>query len=91
LSNKSSRLDRLDKRKIFGRNDPLYISHLYKSRWQPLPAYIGIVGCAFVIVWSGIPPLVILIARHGLTSTGDLKQTIDLALDIVGAYIGVGI
>lgn len=81
-------LDRLEKRKIFSRNDPLYISRLFKSRWQPLPAYIGIVGCAFVIVWSGIPPLIILIAKGNLTSTVGLKSTISLAFDVLGAYIG---
>jgi amino acid transporter len=81
-------LDRLAKRKVFGRNHPLYISRLFKSRWQPLPAYIGIIGCAFVIVWSGIPPLVILIAKGSLTSTSTLKPTISLAFDVLGAYIG---
>jgi amino acid transporter len=81
-------LDRLAKRKVFGRNHPLYISRLFKSRWQPLPAYIGIIGSAFVIVWSGVPPLVILIAKGSLTSTPYLKPTISLAFDVLGAYIG---
>ncbi|RAR11739.1 aat family amino acid transporter [Stemphylium lycopersici] len=81
-------LDRLAKRKIFGRNHPLYKSRLFKSRWQPLPAYIGIIGSAFVIVWSGIPPLVILISKGSLTSTDKLKSTISLAFDVLGAYIG---
>ena len=81
-------LDRLAKRKIFGRNHPLYKTRLFKSRWQPLPAYIGICGSAFVLVWSGIPPLVILITKGRLTSTDNLKSTISLAFDILGAYIG---
>ncbi|KAF1847508.1 uncharacterized protein K460DRAFT_392847 [Cucurbitaria berberidis CBS 394.84] len=81
-------LDRLEKRKIFSRNDPLYLSRLFKSRWQPLPAYIGIVGCTFVIVWSGIPPLTILIAKRSLEPTANLKPTISLAFDVLGAYIG---
>jgi amino acid transporter len=81
-------LDRLAKRKVFGRNHPLYISRLFKSRWQPLPAYIGIIGSAFVIIWSGIPPLVILIAKGSLTSTTNLKSTVSLAFDVLGAYIG---
>ncbi|CAO2651531.1 Nn.00g041010.m01.CDS01 [Neocucurbitaria sp. VM-36] len=81
-------LDRLEKRKIFSRNDPLYISRLFKSRWQPLPAYIGIVGCAFVIVWSGIPPLIILIAKGSLDSTVNLKSTISLTFDVLGGYMG---
>jgi amino acid transporter len=81
-------LDRLAKRRVFGRNHPLYISRLFKSRWQPLPAYIGIIGSAFVIVWSGIPPLVILITKGSLTSTSNLKSTISLAFDVLGAYIG---
>jgi amino acid transporter len=65
-------LDRLAKRKVFGRNHPLYISRLFKSRWQPLPAYIGIIGSALVILWSGVLPLVILIAKGSLTSTPNL-------------------
>jgi amino acid transporter len=81
-------LDRLAKRKVFGRNHPLYNSRLFKSRWQPLPAYIGIIGSAFVIVWSGVPPLVILIAKGSLTSTPYLKSTVSLAFDVLGAYIG---
>lgn len=81
-------LDRLAKRKIFGRNHPLYKSRLFKSRWQPLPAYIGIIGSAFVIVWSGIPPLAILVSKGSLTSTDKLKSTISLAFDVLGAYIG---
>ncbi|KAH7374374.1 amino acid permease-domain-containing protein [Pyrenochaeta sp. MPI-SDFR-AT-0127] len=81
-------LDLLEKDKIFGRSDPLYKKYLFRSRWQPLPAYIGIVGCAFVIIWSGIPPLVILIAKGSLTSTGNLKSTTSLVFDVLGAYIG---
>ncbi|CAN9289579.1 unnamed protein product [Alternaria alternata] len=84
-------LDRLAKRKIFGRNHPLYKSRLFKSRWQPLPAYIGMIGSTFVLIWSGIPPLIILIARGNLSSPGNLKSTISLAFDVIGAYIGPAI
>lgn len=83
-------LDRLARRNTFSRDDPLYISRLFKSRWQPLPAYIGIVGCTFVIVWSGVPPLLIITARRNLSSSPHLKNNIDLVFDIAGAYIGVG-
>ncbi|KAK1919365.1 hypothetical protein P3342_009089 [Pyrenophora teres f. teres] len=61
-------LDRLAKRRIFSRQHPLYRSRLFKSRWQPLPAYIGIVGSACVIAWSGIPPLVILVTKGSINS-----------------------
>ncbi|KAK7181055.1 hypothetical protein DPSP01_003596 [Paraphaeosphaeria sporulosa] len=81
-------LKRLEERKILSRNDPLYISRMFKSRWQPLPAYIGIVGCTFVVIWSGIPPLYILGARGGLTSTKHLKSSVGLACDVLGAYSG---
>lgn len=81
-------LERLERRHIFSRNDELYISRLFKSRWQPLPAYIGILGCTSVIIWSGIPPLVILIAKGNLTTTENLKTTLSLAFDVLGAYIG---
>ncbi|KAF1833515.1 hypothetical protein BDW02DRAFT_569955 [Decorospora gaudefroyi] len=81
-------LDRLAARRIFSRNHPLYKSRLFKSRWQPLPVYVGIIGFAFVIIWSGIPPLVILVAKGSLTSTDNLKSTVSLAFDVMGAYIG---
>ena len=84
-----NRLERLGRRKILSRDDPLYISRLFKSRWQPLPAYIGIIGCSFIIIWSGIPPLYILVARESLTSSDNLKSTIALAFDVIGAYVGV--
>ncbi|KAL1605163.1 hypothetical protein SLS60_004706 [Paraconiothyrium brasiliense] len=61
---------------------------MFKSRWQPLPAYVGIFGCAFVVIWSGIPPLYILGSKSGLTSTGDLKSNIGLGCDVLGAYSG---
>ncbi|RMZ66987.1 Amino acid polyamine transporter I [Pyrenophora seminiperda CCB06] len=86
-------LDRLAQRRIFSREHPLYRSRLFKSRWQPLPAYIGIVGSAFVIIWSGIPPLVILVTKGSLKASysplGDqLKSTTSLFFDVIGAYIG---
>ncbi|KAF1995487.1 hypothetical protein P154DRAFT_580794 [Amniculicola lignicola CBS 123094] len=81
-------LDRLCKRKILTRDERLYKEKLFKSRWQPIPAYVGIVGCTSVIIWSGIPPLYILIAKGSLTSTSGLKSTAALAFDVVGAYIG---
>ncbi|ORY10484.1 amino acid permease-domain-containing protein [Clohesyomyces aquaticus] len=81
-------LARLERRGIISRNDELYKARLFKSRWQPLPAYIGIVGCAMVVVWSGVPPLYILIAKRSLTSTTNLKSSVALAFDIIGVYIG---
>ncbi|KAF2112752.1 amino acid permease-domain-containing protein [Lophiotrema nucula] len=90
-------LDRIAKNKIrvrkgeihvLSRNDDLYISRLFKSRWQPLPAWIGIIGSGFVIVWSGIPPLFILAAKGSLTSTSGLKSTTALAFDVIGVYVG---
>lgn len=74
---------------IISRNDPLYISKMFKSRWQPLPAYIGMIGCIFVVIWSGVPPLYILGAKNGLTSTNLLKPSVSLACDVLGAYSGV--
>ena len=86
-------LDRLARRRIFSREHPLYRSRLFKSRWQPLPAYIGVIGSALVIIWSGIPPLVILVTKGSLksrtsTSGDQLKPTISLLFDVIGAYIG---
>ena len=84
-----TRLKRLEERMIISRNDPLYISKMFKSRWQPLPAYIGMIGCVFVVIWSGIPALYILGAKNSLTSTDLLKSSVSLACDVLGAYSGV--
>lgn len=93
ITNTSIRLDRLKERKIFGRNDALYAKYLFKSRWQPLPAYIGIIGCAFVVAWTGVTPILLLIAKRRLTASlpenPGLKSTTDLVVDVFGAYIGV--
>lgn len=62
---------------------------MFKSRWQPLPAYVGICGCAFIVLWSGIPPLYILGAKGGLKSSSGLKSSVALACDVLGAYLGV--
>lgn len=82
-------IDRLAERKILSRDDPLYIKRLFKSRWQPLPAYVGIVGCSCVVVWSGIPALYMLGAKGKLTSSNNIKSSVALAFDVVGVYIGV--
>ncbi|KAF2634637.1 hypothetical protein P280DRAFT_413354 [Massarina eburnea CBS 473.64] len=81
-------LERLEQRKIISRNDPLYISRNFKSRWQPLPAYIGIAGCSFIVIWSGIPSLWILAVKGRLTSSVNLKSSVAIACDVLGAYIG---
>lgn len=93
--NGMNRLKRLELRKILSRNDELYISRMFKSRWQPLPAYIGIAGCLFVIIWSGVPAIWILGSRSATggkeVSPGarTLKSNTGLAFDILGAWIGV--
>ncbi|KAF2187484.1 hypothetical protein K469DRAFT_772116 [Zopfia rhizophila CBS 207.26] len=81
-------LDRLKALRIFSRDDPLYISRLFKSRWQPVPAIIGIIGCSFILLWSGIPPLYILAARRSSASADELKGPVGLAFDVIGAYLG---
>ena len=82
-------LDELEKRRIFSRNDPRYIRDLFKSRWQPLFAYIGIIGCSIVILFSGFPALFILGARSSLTDVSNLKKAEALVWDVIGAYFGV--
>lgn len=81
-------LDELEKCRIFSRNDPRYIRYLFKSRWQPLVAYVGIVGCGIVILFSGFPALFILGARSGLSDDSNLKKPEALVGDVIGAYFG---
>jgi amino acid transporter len=80
-------LDRLQSVGIFGRKDTNYKRYLFKSRWQPLPAYIGIVGCTIVVIFSGFPALFILGAEPKNSTT--LKDKTALLLDLVGAWFGV--
>jgi amino acid transporter len=79
----------MEKRGLLERDSHLYITRLFKSRWQPLPAYTGIIGCGFVVLWSGVPSLYALIARRGLTSTSVLRKDFAFILDIAGYYFGV--
>lgn len=81
-------LDELEKRRIFSRNDPRYIRYLFKSQWQPLFAYIGIIGCGIVILFSGFPALFIIKARSSLTDVSNLKKAEALVWDAIGAYFG---
>ncbi|KAF2184605.1 hypothetical protein K469DRAFT_739270 [Zopfia rhizophila CBS 207.26] len=88
LSKYTYRLKILEKSGLVERDSDLYITRLFKSRWQPLPAYIGIVGRVFVILWSGIPPRYIIITRGHLTSSNNLKSKVAFMFDVIGYYIG---
>ncbi|CAI6334541.1 unnamed protein product [Periconia digitata] len=79
-------LARLERRQILSRNDALYISRMFKSRWQPLPAYIGIAGCSFIIIWSGVPALWIICSNR--PGEPRLKNKVALGCDVLGAWIG---
>lgn len=78
-----------EKHQVFSRDDDRYARYLFRSRWQPLVAFIGIIGCGVVIIFSAVPALFILGAK--LTKRGTLKDDDDLIGDVVGAWIGVRI
>jgi yeast amino acid transporter len=52
-------------------------------------AYIGLIGCVMIVVFSGWPAIYILHSRNHLAADKDLKTNTQLAADLIGAYAGV--
>ena len=71
------------------RDSKQYMQQYYRASWQPACAWLGLVGCALVVVFSGWPAIYIMVARQSLATRDLLKSNTLLAADIVGAYSGV--
>ena len=82
-------LDRQEQEGTFSRNSVEYKRRHYRAYWQPGWAWIGLVGCCLVILFSGWPAIYIIVARGSLATGGFLKADKLLAADLIGDYSGV--
>ena len=82
-------LDRLEKDEIFSRDSELYKRRHYRAYWQPGWAWVGLIGCALIIFFSGWPAIYIMVARKDLSTGSLLKPNKLFAADLVGDYSGV--
>ena len=82
-------LARLERDGIFSRDHPLYAKRYYRAHWQPVWAWIGLVGVSLIILFSGWPAIYIMVARRTLATDTLLKSNALLAADLIGAYSGV--
>jgi len=83
------RLDRLQMHDRLSRNEVSYTSLYYRGHWQPLCAYVGIVGCTLLVLFSGWVPIYILAARGKFGGYDDLSSNTALIVQLLGAYSGV--
>jgi len=83
------RLDRLQLHDRMSRNEPPYTTLYYKGHWQPLCAYVGLVGFTLVAMFSGWVPIYILAARGKHGGYDDLSSNTDLMVQLLGTYSGV--
>ncbi|OCL08475.1 hypothetical protein AOQ84DRAFT_439560 [Glonium stellatum] len=81
-------LDHLHKRQVYSRDQHRYMSRHYRAHWQPMWAYIGLIGCVLIVIFSGWPAIYILRSRHHLLADKYLKTNVQLAADLIGAYAG---
>lgn len=82
-------LDRLQMHDRLSRNELLYMKLYYRGHWQPLCAYVGLVGCTLLVLFSGWVPIYILAARGKFGGYNDLKGNTALIAQVLGAYSGV--
>jgi amino acid permease len=83
------RLDRLQMHDRLSRNELPYTSLYYRGHWQPLCAYVGLVGCTLLVLFSGWVPIYILAARGKFGGYNDLSSNTALIVQLLGAYSGV--
>lgn len=81
-------LDLLHRRNVYSRDRDPYMSKHYRAHWQPTWAYVGLIGCILIVLFSGWPAIYILHSRHNLVADKDLKTNVQLAGDLIGAYAG---
>jgi amino acid transporter len=83
------RLDRLQMHDRMSRDRLPYTDLYYRGHWQPLCAYVGLVGCILLVLFSGWVPIYILAARGKHGGYDDLSSNTALIAQILGAYSGV--
>jgi hypothetical protein len=74
---------------VLGRDSDEYRKNYYRAHWQPTCAITGLVGCTLIVLFSGWPAIYLLKEKNTLSTASDLKGTLDLVGDIIGAYSGV--
>jgi hypothetical protein len=74
---------------VLGRDSDEYKKNYYRAHWQPTCAITGLVGCTLIVLFSGWPAIYLLKERNTLSTASDLKGTLDLIGDVIGAYSGV--
>ena len=72
--------------RIMDRDDKKYkLNHYYRAHWQPFWAYLGLLLCSLLVIFSGWAAIYDLIAK----SEGVKRE--DAIVDLVAAYLGVSI
>ena len=71
--------------RIMDRDGKTYKSNHYRAHWQPLWAYLGLLLCSLLMIFSGWAAIYDLVAK----SEG-VKQR-DAIVDLVAAYLGVSV
>lgn len=83
------RLDRLQRLDRISRDGSPYMDLYYRGHWQPFCAYVGLLGCTLLVLFSGWVPIYILSAKGKLGGNDNLLGNNALIAQIVGAYSGV--
>lgn len=69
--------------RIMDRDGPSYRQNHYRAHWQPLWAYLGLLLCSLLMIFSGWSAIYDLVVR----SEGVKRR--DSIVDLVAAYLGV--
>jgi hypothetical protein len=88
---RSLTLHQKSKAKLIIRDSAPYKAKHYRAHWQPFCAWVGLVGCIAIIIFSGWPAIHVLRTWDSLTERDKLKSKGSLGADVAGAYAGVSI
>ena len=69
--------------RIIDRDGKTYKSKHYRAHWQPLWAYLGLLLCSLLMIFSGWAAIYDLVAKSEGVKKGDA------IVDLVAAYLGV--
>ena len=67
------------------RDGKTYKLNHYRAHWQPFWAYLGLLLCSLLIIFSGWA------AAYDLVAKSDGVKRRDAIVDLVAAYLGVSI